>query len=1144
MIPVISSRAARCFGICLAAVTLAHAGTVTISPANLAFGNQVLSTPSAVKTVTVSNGQSKALTITSLTSSLSDYTQSNNCPLSPATLAAGASCTVSVTFTPSALGSRAATLSINDDASNSPQKVTLSGTGIAAVTAAPASVSFANVTVGKRSASKTVTVKNNQTSSLTINSITVGLIDYTYTSACPLTPNTLGAGATCTISVFFTPTTTGVRSSTLTVSTSAGSPAVSLSGTGIQPVSVNPGSLTFAGQALGTTSAGQTVTLTNNQSTTLKITSITRSLTDFAYTTSCPLSPSTLGPGASCSATVTFSPQAVGTRSGTLSFNDNASNTPQTVSLSGTGTAATLVSIAVTPANPSLAAGLTQQLTATGTYSDGTSQDLMSLVTWTSSSPAIATVSSSGLATGSSQGTATITATSGSVGGSTSITVTAPNLVSIAITPQTPNLALGTTLQLVATGTYTDGSTLVLTNSVTWSSSNSAVATVSAQGLASSVSVGSTTVTAALSGVTGSTTANVTPATLVSIAITPAVPSIALGSSQQFTATGTYSNATTQDITAIVTWSSSLSSVATISNSPGSQGLTTSVAIGSTSITAASGTVSGNTTLTVAPAALVSIAVSPATPSIALGTSQQFAATGTYTDGSTLDLTSTAIWNSDAPAVAGINSAGFATSTSVGSANISATSGAIAGSTVLTITAAQLVSVAVSPATGTIPAGTTQQFTALGTYSDGTTQDLTIIGHWSSSDGTVATVSNSSGSQGLVSALIAGNCTITLTSGTVTGSAGLTVSAAGLASIAISPQAPSIALGLSQQFVATGTYTDNTTRDITAVVTWTSSSTAVAVISNSLGSNGLATSAASGTATITAASASISSYTTLTVTGTTLVSISVTPANASVAVGSVIQYVATGTYSDNTTQDLTTSVAWTSSNPAVGNISNSAGSQGFATGMSPGVATVSATSGSISGSAVLTVLNPASLVSIAVTPVSASVVVGLTQQFSATGTYSDGTTQDLTASATWTSSSPTIATVNGAGLSTGVATGSTTITAVSSSVAGSATLTVAPVALVSLKVTPSIITLTLGRTQQFTATGTYNNGTTQDLSNSVSWSSDGVAATITPTGLGTAATLGSAIITASSGSISGTASLISILAGAPTAYPVSNCLAP
>jgi Bacterial Ig-like domain (group 2)/Abnormal spindle-like microcephaly-assoc'd, ASPM-SPD-2-Hydin len=589
--------------VALLGVAPAFGQAVTVSPSSLSFGTQALRTSSSAQKVTLTNAQTTTISISSITSSLVDFTRTTNCST---ILAAGRSCTISVTFTPTALGLRTGTLTVTDSGSNSPQIVALSGTGVAAVTVTPSSLSFGNQTVGVKSLAATVTVTNNQSKSLTINSITTSLSDYTTSRTCPLKPKSLAARATCMVSVFFTPAASGTRTATLTISDNASvSPTVSLTGTGILPVTVVPSGLNFTGQALGTTSPPQVVTLTNNQSSPLTINSITSATSDFAFTSNCPLGPVTLAAGAFCAVSVTFSPKATGARTGSLTFNDNASTNPQNVSLSGTGTAAALVSIAVTPANPSFALGTTQQLQATGTYSDGSTQDL--------------------------------------------------------------------------------------TNTATWSAANPAIATVNAQGLATSVTTGSTSVTATSASISGSTTLNVTPPALVSIVVTPAIPSDPLGTTQQFTATGTFTDGSTHDITTTVLWSSDTTTVATISNATGSQGLATTVSTGSTKITAAaaSGSTTASTTLTVTAAALVSIVVTPVNPSIALGTTQQFAATGTYTNNSTQDLTSTATWASDTSSTVTINKSGLATSTGIGTATISATSGTVIGSTVLTVTTSQ-----------------------------------------------------------------------------------------------------------------------------------------------------------------------------------------------------------------------------------------------------------------------------------------------------------------------------------------------------------------------------------------------------------------------------------------------------------------------
>ncbi|MGO9640153.1 MAG: beta strand repeat-containing protein [Candidatus Acidiferrales bacterium] len=263
----------------------------------------------------------------------------------------------------------------------------------------------------------------------------------------------------------------------------------------------------------------------------------------------------------------------------------------------GGGGTPTLSSIAVTPANASISLGGSQQFTATGTFSDGSSQNLTSSVTWTSASPSVATISSNGLATAVATGGTTIQATSGSIIGSTGLTVTPPpTLVSLAVTPANASIAMASSQQFTATGTYSDSSTQNLTNVATWTSTNPATATISSTGLATGVAAGSTTIQATSGSVIGSTGLSVTPPpSLVSLAVTPANASIAMGGGQQFTATGTFSDSSTQNLTNSVAWSSSTTAVATI----GTTGLAAGVAPGSTTIEAASGSITAYTGLTV-----------------------------------------------------------------------------------------------------------------------------------------------------------------------------------------------------------------------------------------------------------------------------------------------------------------------------------------------------------------------------------------------------------------------------------------------------------------------------------------------------------------------------------------------------------------
>jgi uncharacterized protein YjdB len=697
----------------------------------------------------------------------------------------------------------------------------------------------------------------------------------------------------------------------------------------------------------------------------------------------------------------------------------------------------TLTSIQITAAQASVAAGLTDQLTATGQYSDGTSQDLTATAVWTSSATNVATVSA-GVVTTLTQGTAKITGTVSGVTGSATVTVGAPIVKTLVVSSTSQSIAPGTTAQFTATATMSDNSTQNVTGSVTWSSSNSLVASINvngASGLAMGLTAGSSmitaTVTDALGTVSSSATLTVSNATLTSINVTPVSETIPLGTVQQFTATGTFSNNSTQDISGTVVWSTSPTSVASITTG----GLATAKDVGTFTVTATSGAISGTASATVNAADLVSIAVLPANPVIAETTTQQFSATGTFTDGSTHNLTTDVMWTSSDTTDAPIGGAsGLAKGMApVASATIKATLGTISGTTTLEVTNATIVSMSVSPTGRTIAPGTELAFTATGTFSDSSTQVLTTEATWTSSNTAVATV----GAGGVATAVGPGTTNIGAAFGGVPGSALLTVSSVTLKSIAVSPSTAVMAPASTLSYGATGTYSDGSTASITNAVTWSSSASNVVSIT----SFGLATGQSAGTATIMAQQGSVSGTAAVVVASSTLKSIQVSPPSATVAEQTGTQFNAVGIFADSSTQNLTGSVTWTSSPASVATVSNASPTKGLATGIAPGNATVAALFATLSGAASLTVTN-ATLTSITVTPPTATIALDDTQQFTATGNFSDGSTEDLTDQVTWTSSEVSVATMKADGLASTAGTGMTTITATMNGVKGTATLTV------------------------------------------------------------------------------------------------------
>ena len=335
-------------------VSFRSAPAVSLSPTSLAFGERLVGSTSTAQTVTLTNSGSASLIINSISltgANPGDFAQTNTCGTS---VAAGARCTINVTFTPAAAGSRSATLTMNDNAADSPQSVPLSGTGTTAVAPAvslsPTSVSFAEQQVSSTSTAQAVSLTNSGTASLSISSISVTGThagDFAQSHTCPAS---LAAGAKCSISVSFTPTAAGSRSAALTIADNAAdSPqTVPLSGTGttasVPAVSLSPTSLAFGEQAVGSTSTAQTVTLTNSGQAPLSISTVSLTGThpsDFS-TSSDSCTGATVAPGGTCSAAVRFAPTAAGSRSASLTFTDDAADSPQRVPLSGTATGSVL----------------------------------------------------------------------------------------------------------------------------------------------------------------------------------------------------------------------------------------------------------------------------------------------------------------------------------------------------------------------------------------------------------------------------------------------------------------------------------------------------------------------------------------------------------------------------------------------------------------------------------------------------------------------------------------------------------------------------------------------------------------------------------------------------------------------------------
>ncbi|MGB0124066.1 MAG: choice-of-anchor D domain-containing protein, partial [Silvibacterium sp.] len=427
----------------------AAGGSISLSPSSYTFPNQVSGTSSAPAAFTVTNTQSVAVSISSIALSNAVFTETDNCVGS---LAASASCTISVTFTPQSSGTQSATLSVNDSASGSPQKASLTGTGTTSgssnVTLNPASYNFPTQGAGTVSSPVAFALTNGEASALAISSISISNTNFAQTNNCG---SSLAAGANCTISVEFTPASSSAQSATLSVSDNVGGSPQTASLTGnttAATVNVKPANVAFGPQILGRPSSPQSVTVTNTTSTPVTISAITLSGSAFSITNSCIPSGSgsgTLAAGSSCSVSVIFDPTVAGSATGSVAITTSSPSGGVSIPLAGTGEVGdTAPSLVITPQASCVLPSGTQQFATQAENTNNTA------VTWYVNSVKngdsyYGTISTNGFYVApTATGTYTVLAvTQGNTSLSASTTIAVTNSPIFSIYPYTSSIPVG-----------------------------------------------------------------------------------------------------------------------------------------------------------------------------------------------------------------------------------------------------------------------------------------------------------------------------------------------------------------------------------------------------------------------------------------------------------------------------------------------------------------------------------------------------------------------------------------------------------------------------------------------------------------------------------------------------------------------------
>ncbi|CAK2091555.1 BIG2 domain-containing protein [Vibrio crassostreae] len=764
----------------------------------------------------------------------------------------------------------------------------------------------------------------------------------------------------------------------------------------------------------------------------------------------------------------------------------NSENVNVTITASTNDAINTPVSLQLIPSQTTIPKGVSTPIQVIAHYAGGLTEDITENVETvvTFADPSILKLSTNnnhfvGVNVGQTQVTASYL---GVTSNSVLMTVTDAVPLSLTISPTTQNIPKGLTHQYQAVAIFSDGTTFDATNDVTWYVGDANVATIDNLynlGVLTANQLGSTTVWAQLQNVLSETaTATVTTAIIQSLTITPNQQTVAIGETLPFVANAVFSDETTLDVSGNALWQIGDTSIATVDNS----GAVTGVSANNTTLIAHfNGMTSDAAEVEVITAVLQSIQITPALLDIPNGLHQQYQAIGHYSNGSTADITGTVSWNTSNSTIATIATDGQLTAAAIGATTITAVhDGVTSNDSAVNVTNAVLTEIQVTPAVETTHVGLHQQYQAVGFFSDKSSRDITTEVSWLSSATNVASMNLT----GQVTGVAVGNAEVTANlNGITSNTAQLTVDNAILVEIDIAPLLITLPLGETQQYTAVGLYSDGSNQDITTEVTWSIDDTSIATIDNTA----LLTAASLGTTKVNASLNGLTSATAaqVNVTNASLVQLIVTPeSTVDLHLGLHRQFHAQGVFSDGSARDVTNEVSWDSSNISIATINTTGSTEAVGIGSTNITANMA---GITSNTEVLTVTT-AALVEIVVLPDNAIIPKGLTVNYTAQGHYTDSTTLDLTNDVTWHSQDANIATIVSGGTATTVNIGTTAIHASFGVIESTPVqLTVDNATLTSIAITPEIASVSNGQTQQYQALGTYTDGNTLNITNSVTW---------------------------------------------------------
>gem|GEM_PF-3645866 len=575
-------------------------------------------------------------------------------------------------------------------------------------------------------------------------------------------------------------------------------------------------------------------------------------------------------------------------------------------------------SLIVVPAEPQIPVGLPVALQAVARTSDGQDLDVTDAVLWSADPLEVATATG-GTLVGLQPGAATLRALYADVERLVPVVVTDAVVESVALIGEDGPIPLGFDRALTMLATLTDGSTQDLTAVAQWTSSNPAIATVGPlsgdpAGRVVSVYEGAAIIQAEWSGHAAEQVVEVVGPVPTALLVTATPSEIPRGEGGQASSLATWSDGHTTDETAQTSWLLSPPGVLQVSHEPGREGELTALSEGNAVVIGRWEGFEHSDSVEVTPALPVSLALDPPVVEATLGVGVGVVATASFGDGSTQDVTTLATWTVDDGQVA-TALPGWVDPVVPGATSLLVSFSGLDATAPVIVDPAALVSLSVSTAPP-LAVGEQGSLIASGTWTDGAVTDVTATAFWSSSSPGVATVSNTPGQRGVVTAAGPGVTTILVSMAAQSAAATVTVTEAAPTLLTLAPLLPAVESGQAIALSATVQWTDGAVTDETDATLWSSSAPAIATASNDAGLHGVVTGVAPGETTVTASFGPLTEATAVSVTPS-VVGLVIEPDPVVLRSCEPAPLTAVASYAASPDQDVTSGASWSSADGVV-----------------------------------------------------------------------------------------------------------------------------------------------------------------------------------------------------------------------------------